>query len=172
MNKQEAIETIKEEWLSEAGTSLQDITDTVNQIDELEKVVVPSFIGDWLKYCKETKKSLHRALSAGYAQANETDNWIYENQDRFAEAWLAYPNITVEKEKLYTVQIPNPNSGKKTMLIRRGKVVHLEIFEENYHTIYFALTKAEILKDFDWAWQFAKEVGGENIELSVHVDTI
>ena len=172
MNKQEAIEKIKEEWFSGVVTSLQAITDIVNQIDELEKVVVPSSVGDWLKYCKETKTSLYRALSTCYKQANEKDNWIYENQDGFAEAWLAYPNITVEKEKLYTVEIPNPNSGKKTMLIRRGKEVYLENFEENYHTIYFTLTKAEILKDFEWAWQFAKEVGGENIELSVHVDTI
>lgn len=56
MNKQEAIEKIKEEWFSGVVTSLQAITDIVNQIDELEKVVVPSSVGDWLKYCKETKK--------------------------------------------------------------------------------------------------------------------
>jgi hypothetical protein len=67
----------------------------------------------------------------------------------------------VEKEKLYTVEIPNPNSDNHLVLRKNfdGKVcvslLHSEYWRENEST---RLTEAEIKECFNWAWQFAKEV--------------
>lgn len=66
-----------------------------------------------------------------------------------------------EEEKLYTVEIPNPNSDNHLVLRKdfSGKVcfslLHSEYWRGNEST---KLTEAEIKKDFSWTWQFAKEV--------------
>ena len=69
----------------------------------------------------------------------------------------------VEKEKLYTVEIPNPNSaGGKLVLSKQqstGRLI-LEMLNSDINKPkYLHLTEAEIKKDFGWAWQFAEEVG-------------
>ena len=68
----------------------------------------------------------------------------------------------VEKEKLYTVEIPNPNSaGGKIVLNKQqstGRLI-LEMLNSDINKPkYLHLTEAEIKEDFAWAWQFAKEV--------------
>ena len=75
----------------------------------------------------------------------------------------------VQKEKLYTVEIPNPNdSGYSKIYLAKNKDGKVELFTwSGYTSIEFAdnwkqeenaqLTESEIKKDFDWAWQFAKE---------------
>ena len=68
----------------------------------------------------------------------------------------------VEKQKLYTVEIPNPNSaGGKLVLSKQqstGRLI-LEMLNSDINKPkYLHLTEAEIKQDFEWAWQFAKEV--------------
>ena len=67
----------------------------------------------------------------------------------------------VEKEKLYTVEIPNPHSyiDNHSRLARnyKGKVV-LEVQDWLNASESYKLTESEIKKDFEWAWQWAKEV--------------
>lgn len=85
-------------------------------------------------------------------------DWFYVNPETFAKAWLF--GYEVEKEKLYTVEIPNPNDFVHTILHRTEKGIIISYStDENYKNIkQNQLTEAEIKKDFDWAWQFAKEV--------------
>lgn len=70
-------------------------------------------------------------------------------------------NFEVEKEKLYTVEFPNPNSDNHLVLRKNfdGKVcislLHSEYWRGNEST---KLTEAEIKRDFEWALQFKKEV--------------
>ena len=68
----------------------------------------------------------------------------------------------VETEKLYTVEIPDPNSNwKYTFLTKRGyrgviiNKTDDDCWEKDKNS---QLTEAEIRKDFEWAWQWAKEV--------------
>ena len=73
-------------------------------------------------------------------------------------------------EKLYTVEIPNPNgSGYSKIYLAKNKDEKVEFFNwSGYSSIEFAddwkkednahLTEAEIKQDFEWAWQWAKEV--------------
>lgn len=69
--------------------------------------------------------------------------------------------VTVEKEKLYTVEIPNPNTPAITVLARSivGDVVMCNEFDTCWkNNSRYQLTEAEIRKDFDWAWRWAEEV--------------
>lgn len=74
------------------------------------------------------------------------------------------------KEKLYTVEIPNPNaSGYGKTYLAKNKDGKVELYSwSSYTSIDFAdnwkqeenaqLTESEIKQDFEWAWPFAKEV--------------
>ena len=77
-----------------------------------------------------------------------------------ARAWLAYPNITVEQEKLYTVEIPNPNLNAHTVLQKTEKgIVLISVTNARWRGWESSkLTESEIKQDFEWAWQFKKEV--------------
>ena len=156
MNKEKAIKEIKKE--SEIFYACDYIKTKVaesiiSQIDEPQKPVVPKFVAEWIEEARAEEYSLYGALEMA-GEANE--DWTFgndkTNQETFARAWLAYPNIEVEKEKLYTVEIPNPN-GLVVCLERleRGKIALSTLGESK-------LTESEIKQDFEWAWQWAKEV--------------
>ena len=95
-------------------------------------------------------------------EANE--DWIFgndkTNQETFARAWLAYPNIEVEKEPLYTVEIPNPNgdSNRYGLCKVDGKIIIGSFVFGLDRASNAKLNESEIKQDFDILWQFAKEV--------------
>ena len=64
-----------------------------------------------------------------------------------------------EKEKLYTVEIPDPYYNYR-FLSRNDNGIYLDA--SNYakwkQKERNQLTEAEIKQDFEWAWQWAKEV--------------
>ncbi|HFH8409754.1 TPA: DUF1642 domain-containing protein [Streptococcus agalactiae] len=88
--------------------------------------------------------------------------WAIDHHNDFISAWMH--GYTIEKEKLYTVEIPNPNSDLKIILVKVNKKLKLiEAYEdqlEEYKNIR-NVTESEIRKDFDWAWQFRKDVENE-----------
>jgi hypothetical protein len=76
-----------------------------------------------------------------------------------AKAWLY--GYEVEKEKLYTVEIPDPNSmWKYRHLIRFSSGISIAGSNNDSWKEYNKnqLTESEIKQDFEWAWQWAKEV--------------
>ena len=96
------------EWV---GQQLKD-ADKIRQ--ELNKPVIPQFVVDWIKYCKNTNVTMTRALLVGevdfYNYANQKDlsrltDFFSDgkNQEIFARAWL--DGYTVEKEKRYLVKM-------------------------------------------------------------------
>ncbi|HFR3661500.1 TPA: DUF1642 domain-containing protein, partial [Streptococcus suis] len=129
MNKQEAIEIIEQSKIKIANRGrvifkageiivenvqvdyvpLEVVVNTIDQIHEPHKVVVPKFIADSIEYCKnEEGYGLLRAMD--YCdEYNDTGEWLErpENQETFALAWLF--GYEIEQEKLYTVEIPDPN---------------------------------------------------------------
>lgn len=118
MNKQELIKKIKElKYHNASKKSWIDrelVLDLVKQLDEPQKVVVPQFVADWIKYCKRTGVELQHAFNMEdlyfYNYANQKDDLklkeFFEtenNQDIFARVWL--DGYDVEKEKRYSVKI-------------------------------------------------------------------
>lgn len=97
------------------GQQLKD-ADKIRQ--ELNKPVVPQFVADWLKYCKNTNVTLVRALLVEevdfYNYVNQKDSKklkeflkVKDNQETFASAWL--DGYEVEKEKRYLVKMKGVN---------------------------------------------------------------
>ncbi|MGH2329566.1 DUF1642 domain-containing protein [Streptococcus uberis] len=140
------------------------------QLDQ-PKPIVPQFMLDWVNDSREYDY--------------EFDEWFYySNQPLEVYKWLNKKNkrqkelnalalvtlivngpdaVTVEKEKLYTVEIPNPNKEgfEKLVLGKRynNKIAICLTPNENWEKLgAYKLTEQEIKKDFDWAWQWKKEV--------------
>lgn len=138
----------------------------VNQLDEPEKTVVPQFVAEWIE---KTKKIYNLYGAMGHIKDNsapsEIMKWFSTNPtltgEILARAWL--DGYEVEKEKLYTVEIPNPNKigNEINVLMMNGfrQVIIVKEYGDNWKKENgFRLTESEIKQDFGWAWQFAKEV--------------
>lgn len=188
MNKQEIIDRL--EYNQHPLASIQEEIEWNNaldfaidiikeELDEPEKPVVPQYVADWIDYCKRNHLTITGAfdpvsgLGIELAEIYKGDackctRWALDNQDIFARAWVN--GYEVEKEKLYTVELPNPNnSGSTKLYLAKYKNDKVELFSwSGYTSIEFAddwkkeenaqLTEKEIKEDFDWAWQFAEEV--------------
>lgn len=177
MNKQEAIEKIEKgksnfnAWEDLVrNRAFEDALTIVRKIDEPEKPVVPQYVADWIEWCKNNNVTLLGAMSPidelGTAicddkkvESLEASKWATRNQETFAQAWLF--GYKIKKEKLYTVELPNPNGFIYVVLC---KDCDEKIFIDTFDNALWKelgkckLTEAEIKQDFEWARQFAKEV--------------
>ena len=171
MNKQEAINELKKHKVGfgeAASVSVDRAVSVIGQIDEPQKVVVQKFVAEWIKKYKEKGYRLAHALEKVFDDA-ELSLYIKQQEGDYTEviakAWLAYPNITVEQEKLYTVEIPDPYGIYRIRFLYRNSVGNIRIGGNDYRDIFLNvathLTESEIKKDFDWAFQFAKPVEDE-----------
>ena len=172
MNKQEAIEKIKNiDTLNindiNAGQQVDmviknQVLDIISQIDEPQKPVVPKFVAEWLEEARAEEYSLYGAWEM-VKEGSEIFWWLFDghesNQDTFNRAWL--DGYEVEKEKLYTVEISDPNSycnyrylsrNDNGICIDAGNSAGWKRKRKNH------LTESEIKEDFEWAWQWAKPV--------------
>ena len=183
MNKKEAIESIKkisEGLLEVKFVSLESVIDIVSQINEPKKVVVPKFVAERIEKHKRHYKKwdeeartdfVIRYINDLFRFGEGLNPWYFTIDEKFSE-WTnksAYEFIIailfgyeVETEKLYTVEIPNPNSaGGKNVLFKQqstGRLI-LDMLNPNINKPkYLQLTESEIKEDFEWAWQWAKEV--------------
>ncbi|NQJ70572.1 DUF1642 domain-containing protein [Streptococcus suis] len=125
MNKQEVIEIIEQDKMqvgrlvetNSGAHSIQQkmklvdyvplevVVNTIDQIHEPQKVVVPKEIADKIEYCKDTEGyELFHAMIHCYGY-NDTAEWLEYNQETFARAWL--DGFEIEQEKLYTVELFN-----------------------------------------------------------------
>ena len=180
MNKQEVISKLKsaipknnvDDYQKGETAGLNFALLLLAELDESEKPVLPQFVADWIEWCKKNKITLLGADTAICNNKNirslDASGWAMKNQETFVKAWIY--GYEVEKEKLYTVEIPNPNGSEyRKIYLAKNKDGEVEIFTwSGYTSIDFAdnwkqeenaqLTETEIKKDFGWAWQFAKEV--------------
>ena len=185
MNKQEAIEKIKDlySFVMEDGPFEVDLikkghaVGIISQIDEPEKPVVPQFVADWYEEHKDDFEIYLSGLCINFTCHRERlndklVNWYEQLENKPIQTLVNIHQFgyEVEKEKLYTVEIPNPNgSVYRKIYLAKNKDGKVELFTwSGYTSIEFAdnwkqeenaqLTESEIKKDFGWAWEFAKEV--------------
>ncbi|HEO2149448.1 TPA: DUF1642 domain-containing protein [Streptococcus agalactiae] len=170
MNIEEAKKLIDKQSIGKGGVGDIPVVKThivkvlLDQLDK-PKLEVPQMIADVIESFDEDVNYLHEHMSY---QSDEVREWLTHNEREFYEAWLAYPNITVEKENLYTVEIPNPNERQLSFVLMRHlsgnvsiKVMHRDNLDLLKIDNNLQLTESEIRKDFDWAWQFRKDVENE-----------
>lgn len=174
MNKQEAIEKIEKgksnfnAWEDLVrNRAFEDALTIVRKIDEPEKPVVPQFVADWYEKNKDDLAwSLYSLCVDFYKRELQDDlhNWFKYDDNKPIETLVLMHKFgyEVEKEKLYTVEIPNPNGFIRLVLCKdcNGKIFVTTFSGVECWTTYeeCKLTESEIKKDFDWAWEFAEEV--------------
>ncbi|MFH6693953.1 DUF1642 domain-containing protein [Streptococcus gallolyticus] len=174
MKKQEVIDEIENAILDyilndyqrgkEAGLTYA--LELVEELDEPERPVVPQFVADWYEENKnDFEYNLYRLCIDFYERKLHEDlhEWFNFDKNKPIEVLVLMNKFgyEVEKEKLYTVEIPNPHGLGHTVLVK-------DMYENIFitHTMNSdwrkskvnQLTEAEIKKDFEWAWRFAKDV--------------
>ncbi|HEM4558113.1 TPA: DUF1642 domain-containing protein [Streptococcus suis] len=186
MNKQEAIEIIEQSKIKIANRGrvifnageiivenvqvdyvpLEVVVNTIDQIHEPQKVVVPKFVAEWIEGCKHSGWHLQKVLSSldddekvGDWAYDKNDDLIPEKVDMIARAWLF--GFEIEQEKLYTVEIAEAILTKITRwsnvqykMLPFGNVS--DVFDKAIYTT--RLTEQEIKQKDERLWQFAKEV--------------
>lgn len=129
---------------------------------EREKVTVPQFVGDLIKYAKEHDWDLEDTFQdiAGNDGSSDIYQWYYtnsDNMDKFARAWL--DGYTVEEEKRYTIRLKNTDD----YLVKTNNDDYR--FYNNIYTNRRKHTRKEIEKSgfgwvFDCSWIEIEEVKG------------
>ena len=185
MNKQELIDKLNKQLTTPSeGTDFdyghdygiqraiylaEDLDEQQAPINEPEKPVVPQFVADWYESIKDDFENKVYELCLQYKhRGDELPHgvawWFGDSRNKPIETLVMMHKLgyEVKKEKLYTVEIPNPNSaGGKLVLSKQqstGRLI-LEMLNSDINKPkYLHLTEDEIKKDFGWAWQFAKEV--------------
>lgn len=183
MNKQEAIKTAEFRAIylrpNLEVLPLNEAKNIISQIHEPQKPKVSQVAVEFYEKYKACMLSLGEWFSDFYSneaiedfpRMEELTDWLHDNDNetnRQRELALAtlvtlgIDAVEVEKEKLYTVEIPNPNSaGGKTVLFKQKStnLAIMAMLDENINKPeYLWLTEQEIRKDFEWAFQWAKEV--------------
>lgn len=124
-----------------------------------EKVKIPQFVADIIEEYKDKGAPIIDIFTEKYSN-EEYNTWLVNElnaYDRAARAWL--DGYDVEQEKLYTVEIPDPNADGYSIALGRkeGKVYIRQLVSPTWQmSCSNQLTEAEIKQDFDWAWQWAK----------------
>ena len=141
-------------------------------LDEQEKTTVPQYVAD---YYESIKDDFEEEIYDICIKFNNDNGELSEEVWRWFDCGKNEPIQTlvkmrlfgyeIEKEKLYTVEIPNPNNigAERTVLMKNGfnQIVMLRVYDhsDNWRTVKgYQLTESEIKKYFEWAWQWAKEV--------------
>lgn len=138
----------------------------VEELDEPERPVVPQFVADWYEENKnDFEYNLYRLCIDFYERKLHEDlhEWFNFDKNKPIEVLVLMNKFgyEVEKEKLYTVEIPNPHGLGHSILVKDmyGNIFITHVMNSDWRKSKVnQLTEAEIKKDFEWAWRFAKDV--------------
>ncbi len=162
---------------------LETVINIFDKISETDKATVPKFVAEWIedhkgdysKWDEEARADfVFRAINDLFRFGEGLILWDFIFNEKISD-WTtknAYEFITailfgyeIEKEKLYTVEIPDPHGMYKIRFLYRGSDGNIRIGCSDYKDIFSTtgthLTEAEIKQDFEWAWQWAKPVEEE-----------
>lgn len=157
--------------------NIEEAKELVDNI-ETQKPEIPQYIADWYEENKEglweTVIDLIRVDERlMYKHANPPEKptkkdkkfleWLFIEDDAFEILSDMHKfGYTAQKEKLYTVEIPDPNCNENVVILSRNLSGYISIAIANNEgwrdRKAHQLTEQEIRKDFDWAWQWAEEV--------------
>ena len=127
----------------------------IEQLDEPEKVKVPQFVAEYIKYTRSHDWDLQDAMDSDFIASEEDGNfsdWFYtdDNMELFARAWL--DGYEVEKEPKYIVKLKG---------VYHGDLGYAEIFngysfynkDRNPSGIKYEHTRKE-LEEAGFGWVF------------------
>ena len=178
MNKQEVIDKLKaaipknniDDYQRGEVAGLNFALLLLAELDEPEKPVVPLFVADFYESIKDDFENKVYDFCVQFYNENEELNrdvwwWFGCAVNKPIETLVLMHKFgyEVEKEKLYTVEIPITNSPLGYHYVLRktisGEIIIDSFFTNNWGNYdYCQLTESEIKKDHEWAWKYAKEV--------------
>ena len=135
-----------------------------------KKPVVPQFVADLYESIKDDFEYKVYELCLQYKHRGDelpqgVAWWFGDSRNKPIETLVMMHKFgyEVEKEKLYTVEIPICNSPLGYHYVLRktisGEIIIDSFFTNNWGNYdYCQLTEEEIKKDHGWAWKYAKEV--------------
>lgn len=133
-----------------------------------KKPVVPQFVAEWYEKNKDCLEwNLYSLCVDFYRRELQDDlfDWFKYGGNKPIETLVKMKlfGYEIEKEKLYTVEIPNPGCTDKGKFVlcknKSGKVFMKWTCLDDWKFLEkFQLTEEEVKEKFDWAWQFAEEV--------------
>lgn len=131
-----------------------------------KKPVVPQYVADFYESIEDDfEDGVYGLCSQFYEESELSDElyWWFKHDDNKPIETLVKMKLfgyEVEKEKLYRVELPNPNgdSNRYGLCKVDGRIIIGSFVFGLNKAINTKLTEAEIKKDFEWAWQFAKEI--------------
>nr|WP_302224838.1 DUF1642 domain-containing protein [Streptococcus lutetiensis] len=136
-------------------------------LDEPEKPVVPQYVADFYESIKDgfENKVYDLCVQFNFDKSELNDDvaeWFDHQKNKPIETLVMMHKFgyEIEKEKLYTVEIPN---GFIRLVLCKdcdGKLFVATFSGGDCWETFgkCKLTEAEIKEDFEWAWQFAEEV--------------
>lgn len=141
----------------------------ITALDWPEKPVVPQYVADFYESIKDDfEDGVYDLFVEFYEDESELSTELYwwfkldVNKPIETLVKMKLYGYEVEKEKLYTVEIPNQNGFIRLVLCKGcdGKLFVATfsggIFWQKFEKC--KLTESEIKEDFDWAFRWAKEV--------------
>ena len=174
MNKQELIKKLEELLTTPSELEGLDFDDgydfgiesaitLAEQLDGPEKPVVPQFVADWYEENKDNFEYSVQCLCVhGCEPVRQIETWFdsYDNKPIETLVKMKLFGYEVDKEKLYRVELPNPNgdSNRYGLCKVDGRIIIGSFVFGLNKAFNTKLTEEEIKQDFEWAWQFAKEV--------------
>lgn len=170
MDKQELIKHFEEmEYVSIVQMGKKAFIDMIEQLDEPQKVTVPQFVADWIDNVK--RNGLKQKNNFGFFEEITSDssaytvmyhifkegiatknirNWVSDNTDEFARAWL--DGYEVEKEKRYLVKAKEVYFNSCLVFEKKNKKWFFSsIYEIDHQRGYH--TRKE-LEDAGFGWVF------------------
>ena len=137
------------------------------KINEPQKIAVPKFVADFYESIKDDFESkvydLCLQFNREYGElSSEFKEWFTWGKNEPIQT-LVKMNLygyEVEKQKLYTVEIPNPNLNAHVVLQKTGDgLVLVTVGNAGWAEWESSkVTEAEIKQDFDFLLKFAKHV--------------
>ena len=186
MNKQELIDKLNKQLTTPSeGTDFdyghdygiqraiylaEDLDEQQAPINNPEKPKVPQFVADLYESIKDDFEYKVYELCLQYKHRGDelpqgVAWWFGDSRNKPIETLVMMHKFgyEVEKEKLYTVEIPICNSPLGYHYVLRkttsGEIIIDSFFTNNWGNYdYCQLTEEEIKKDHGWAWKYAKEV--------------
>lgn len=182
MNKQELIDKLNKQLTTPSkGTDFdyghdygiqraiylaEDLDEQQAPISKPEKPVVSKFVADWYEEHKDNFEDKVYGLCVDFYKRKMPDDlyeWFIKLSNKPIETLVKMKlfGYEVEKEKLYTVELPNPNKTDYCVLRKNNEdkvditLYYIDWWRDDKSTW---LTESEIKQDFEWAWKFAKEV--------------
>ena len=168
MNKQEVISKLKaaipknniDDYQRGEAAGLNFALLLLAELDEPEKPVVQQYVADFYESIKDDFENKVYELCLQYKHRGDelpqgVAWWFGDSRNKPIETLVMMHKFgyEVQKEKLYTVEIPNPNSaGGKLVLSKQqstGRLI-LEMLNSDINKPkYLHLTESEIKKDFE-----------------------